>query len=99
MTVWAALSLLSGLLATLAALVRRWALVRSLEPTYLPRFLVTQGVLINGALYGVWHWTLQSSGLNAQWSPPILVVAYGLMYLAYSVANVDWTVKKFHAEG
>jgi hypothetical protein len=26
-------------------------------------------------------------------------VGYGVLFFFYSLSNVDWTVKKFHAEG
>ncbi len=92
----AALSLAAGVLATLAALAMRRPLVARLGPGYAGRFLATQAIAINLALFFVVQatagWLGLSGGATDQWLP----VAYGLLFFMYSMSNIDWTARKFH---
>lgn len=84
-------------LAAALALVFRWPAVRGLGSSYLGRFWVVQGIFINAALLAVWHWTSYSMGLASEISALWLYAAYVFVFFFYSVANIDWTIKKFHA--
>lgn len=89
------LALLLGVVATLVALRVRRPLVASLGPGYAGRYLLIQGLAINGAL---WYIVAAAAGwsqivvADAYWMIP----AYGAVYFLYSLSNIDWTAKKFH---
>lgn len=87
---------LASLMAA-GALVFRWRAVRGLGTQYIGRFWVVQGLFINAALLAVWQWTSQTSGLIAEVSAVWLNLAYVFVFFFYSIANIDWTIKKFHA--
>lgn len=88
----AALSVLAGLVACVAAIVVRRPLVARLGPGYTGRFLAVQGLAINGVLFYVVQAMAGWSGARTWWLPP----AYGLLFFVYSLSNIDWTAKKFH---
>ena len=95
----AALGFIFGLVAVFAAIKRRTALVGPLGPGWSVRFLVVQAGLINAVLLalvltiaGQLGWT----GPAAVWLVPL---GYAVGFFFYSLSNIDWTVKKFHAEG
>lgn len=95
---WLALASLLGVVATVAALLARWAVVRRLDQGYLGRFALVQGVAINAALLAVCAWTAVQFGLVDRLGSPMLAVVYGLAFFGYSLSNIDWTIKKFHDE-
>lgn len=92
-----ALALLLGVVATLAALRVRRGFVATLGPGYAGRYLLVQGLAINAALWFVVQaaagWS-QVHVVDAYWLP----VAYGAVFFAYSLSNIDWTAKKFHSD-
>ncbi|MEB3283985.1 MAG: hypothetical protein VKN33_01695 [Candidatus Sericytochromatia bacterium] len=80
------------------ALVYRWQVVRDLGPSYVGRYWLVQGLFINATLLAVWHWVTHTMQLTSDVSAVVLNVAYVVIFYFYSVANVDWTLKKFHAQ-
>lgn len=89
----AALSVLAGLVACVAAIAVRRPLVARLGAGYTGRFLLVQGLAINGALYYVVQGMAGWSGIQATWWLPL---AYGPLFFLYSLSNIDWTARKFH---
>ncbi len=88
-----------GFLATVAALVVRWPVIRVLGSAYFARFLAVQAVAINLVLFGVVAWAAGNFGWSAVlfgWAGPPL---YGLVFFAYSLTNIDFTARKYHGFG
>ena len=89
----AALGVLAGFVACVAAIAVRRPLVARLGSGYTGRFLLVQGLAINAVLYYVVQGMMGWSGVQAGWwAPP----AYGLLFFLYSMSNIDWTARKFH---
>jgi hypothetical protein len=94
-----ALGFILGLVAVFAAIKRRSALVRPLGPGWFVRFLVVQAGLINALLLAIIMVVAQQLGWTGPTAAWLVPVGYGVLFFFYSLSNVDWTVKKFHAEG
>lgn len=89
--------LLLGAVATLATLPSRWVLVRGLGKAWWLRFLLVQGLAVNGLMAYTTRAVAESLGWlaspHALWALPL---GYGLGFFALCLSNADWSARKFH---
>lgn len=93
----AIVSLLLGLLAVWAALRVRRVLAAELGRDWLIRFWVVTGGPINVVLLAVVLGIANHHGWTSGAAFVVLPLAYGVLFYFFSLSNIDWTAKKFHA--
>jgi hypothetical protein len=89
--------ILIGLVAVVAAMRVRRGLSARLGQEWRRRFLLVQGLPINVVLFLVLGYVVSNLDLGnaASW---VLLGLYGPLFFGYSIANIDWTARKFHGE-
>lgn len=92
----ALVGLLLGLVAVVAAMRVRRDLASGLGREWRVRFLLVQGVLINGTLFAVIRYISHNLGWTDATSLWLVSALYGPLFFGYSLSNVDWTARKFH---
>ena len=90
---------LVGLLAVLASLRVRRDLASQLGRDWRVRFVTVQAGPINLVLFAVLHYLAIQQGWDGTTAAWGLVLAYGPVFFGYSLANIDWTARKFHGVG
>lgn len=92
----ALLGLAIGFIAVVVAMRLRRDLAAQLGREWRIRFLAVQGVLINAALFAVWEYVASNLGWTQGSQVWGVAIAYGPVFLGYSLSNIDWTARKFH---
>lgn len=96
---WALAALGVAAAAVVFALRVRQPLIAPLGSPYRMRFFAVQAGPINVILFGVIWATAGRLGWADALGSVLGVFAYGVVFYLYSVSNVDWTLRKFHAVG
>jgi hypothetical protein len=94
-----ALAFIVGLLAVFGAIGVRRPLTARLGRSWLVRFLAVQAGLINAVLLAIVMQIAKQLGWQGPVALWLVPVGYGVLFFFYSLSNIDWTAKKFHAEG
>lgn len=94
----AIVSLLLGILAVWAALRVRKTLAAELGRDWLVRFWIVTAGPINVVLLAVVLGIANHHGWTGGTAAFVLPIVYGVLFFFFSLSNIDWTAKKFHAK-